>query len=119
MPPSAFGPLGILQWGAPVGSTQVSARLRASLEESEARSSAPIAIVGMSCRMPGSGESLEGFWDLLREGRCGVAKHPADRWKPDRTSPQWAGLLERIDDPGLLELLRAVLLPDVQVSVLQ
>ncbi|MGW5379180.1 type I polyketide synthase [Nocardia sp. NPDC003999] len=37
-----------------------------------------IAIVGMSCRMPGASD-LEKFWRLLREGRDAVGQAPADR----------------------------------------
>ncbi|BDT91970.1 polyketide synthase [Nocardia sputorum] len=37
-----------------------------------------IAIVGMSCRMPGASD-LEKFWRLLREGRDAVGPAPADR----------------------------------------
>ncbi|MGW4327977.1 type I polyketide synthase [Nocardia sp. NPDC004573] len=37
-----------------------------------------IAIVGMSCRMPGASD-LEKFWRLLREGRDAVGLAPADR----------------------------------------
>ncbi|NUS93011.1 MAG: polyketide synthase, partial [Nocardia sp.] len=37
-----------------------------------------IAIVGMSCRMPGAAD-LDAFWRLLREGRDAVGAAPADR----------------------------------------
>ncbi|MFG3621343.1 acyltransferase domain-containing protein, partial [Nocardia sp. NPDC047654] len=37
-----------------------------------------IAIVGMSCRMPGASD-LEKFWRLLREGRDAIGSAPADR----------------------------------------
>ncbi|MFQ6399110.1 SDR family NAD(P)-dependent oxidoreductase [Nocardia sp. KC 131] len=37
-----------------------------------------IAIVGMSCRMPGASD-LEGFWGLLRAGRDAIGSAPADR----------------------------------------
>ncbi len=37
-----------------------------------------IAIVGMSCRMPGAAD-LEQFWRLLREGRDAIGSAPADR----------------------------------------
>ncbi|MEH0574691.1 SDR family NAD(P)-dependent oxidoreductase [Streptomyces sp. B21-108] len=39
----------------------------------------PIAIVGMSCRLPGGVTSPEEFWRLLSEGRDGVSAFPADR----------------------------------------
>lgn len=51
----------------------------------------PIAIIGASCRFPGA-DGLEGFWQLLREGRNAVGEVPKDRWNPeevdaDRNSP--------------------------------
>jgi acyl transferase domain-containing protein len=40
----------------------------------------PIAIVSMGCRLPGGIQSPSGFWELLVEGRDGIADVPADRW---------------------------------------
>jgi 3-oxoacyl-(acyl-carrier-protein) synthase/acyl carrier protein len=39
----------------------------------------PVAIVGASCRFPGS-NGLDEFWQLLREGRNAVTIVPDDRW---------------------------------------
>lgn len=39
----------------------------------------PIAIVGMSCRYPGS-NNLEEFWDLLFNGQDGTCTPPPFRW---------------------------------------
>ncbi len=39
----------------------------------------PIAIVGMSCRYPGS-NNLEEFWDLLVQGQDGTSSPPPFRW---------------------------------------
>ncbi|MEU5718128.1 SDR family NAD(P)-dependent oxidoreductase [Streptomyces sp. NPDC020403] len=41
-----------------------------------------IAIVGMSARFP-QAETLDAFWDILREGRNTVTEIPADRWPLD------------------------------------
>ncbi|MGW1216673.1 type I polyketide synthase [Streptomyces sp. NPDC002499] len=52
----------------------------------------PVAVVGMSCRLPGAG-SPQAFWELLRNGRSGITDVPADRWDarrlldPDPTAP--------------------------------
>ncbi|MFD7137829.1 type I polyketide synthase, partial [Streptomyces sp. NPDC059894] len=45
----------------------------------------PIAIVGMSCRLPGGVRGPAEFWDLVREGRDGMGPFPTDRgWDLDR-----------------------------------
>ncbi len=43
----------------------------------------PIAVVGMACRVPGAGSSVEEFWELLRDGRDAIRDIPADRWNSD------------------------------------
>ncbi|HWN35115.1 MAG TPA: SDR family NAD(P)-dependent oxidoreductase, partial [Pseudonocardia sp.] len=44
-----------------------------------ATSEEPIAIVGMSCRLPGGSVTLENFWDLLATGTDAVSGFPVDR----------------------------------------
>ncbi|MFE3022063.1 type I polyketide synthase, partial [Streptomyces sp. NPDC059256] len=39
----------------------------------------PIAIVGLSCRLP-QAPNPDAFWRLLRDGRSGVVETPDDRW---------------------------------------
>ena len=39
----------------------------------------PIAVVGLSLRFPEDADSVEGFWNMLLEGRCVSQKFPADR----------------------------------------
>ncbi|MFD7432916.1 type I polyketide synthase, partial [Streptomyces sp. NPDC059818] len=52
---------------------------RQRLEELEAASEEPIAIVGMSCRFPGGVHSPEALWELLEAKRESVAGLPQDR----------------------------------------
>ena len=39
----------------------------------------PIAVIGMSCRLPGA-PNLDAYWKLIHEGRTAVQEVPADRW---------------------------------------
>ncbi|MEF9387809.1 beta-ketoacyl synthase N-terminal-like domain-containing protein [Ralstonia solanacearum species complex bacterium KE056] len=41
-----------------------------------------IAIIGMSCRLPGAA-SLDAFWHLLEQGRHGIGPIPKARWDAD------------------------------------
>lgn len=56
----------------------------------------PIAIVGMSCRMPGEVSTLEDFWRLMSRARSGWSEIPRSRfhkegyWHPN---PEKAGCL--------------------------
>ncbi len=69
---------------------QLSAEQRARLAERVAAVRAPaapetfpphaIAIVGMSCRLPGSVNSPAALWELLQRGEDAVTPVPPDRW---------------------------------------
>ncbi|KAJ5737446.1 Acyl transferase/acyl hydrolase/lysophospholipase [Penicillium malachiteum] len=41
----------------------------------------PIAVIGMGCRFSGEASSLEGFWNMIREGRTGHCKVPPNRYE--------------------------------------
>ncbi|WPB81668.1 type I polyketide synthase [Archangium violaceum] len=43
----------------------------------------PIAVVGMSCRLPGGGERPETFWEFLKEGKDATREVPPERWNID------------------------------------
>ncbi|WP_066370166.1 type I polyketide synthase [Herbidospora mongoliensis] len=55
---------------------------RRLLAAAEDRAHEPVAIIGMACRYPG-GETVEGYWDMLSQGRDGVSEVPASRWNID------------------------------------
>jgi acyl transferase domain-containing protein len=56
---------------------------RRRLAEIEDGHHEPIAVVGMACRYPGGGDTIEGFWEMLREGRSAVVEVPSARWNID------------------------------------
>ena len=68
-----------------------------------------IAIVGIGCRFPGSANSPEEFWTLLRDGVDAITDIPANRasllraYDPDPTKPgrsylRRGGFMDRIDE---------------------
>ncbi|KAF5702983.1 polyketide synthase [Fusarium globosum] len=44
---------------------------------------APIAIIGVGCRLPGGANNLDKLWKLLSESRDGRTEIPSDRWNAD------------------------------------
>jgi acyl transferase domain-containing protein len=48
-----------------------------------ATNTVPIAIIGMSCRLPGSANSPEELWSMLYEGRSGYGPVPPSRWNAE------------------------------------
>jgi acyl transferase domain-containing protein/NAD(P)-dependent dehydrogenase (short-subunit alcohol dehydrogenase family)/SAM-dependent methyltransferase/acyl carrier protein len=58
-------------------------RMQAKLDAVERARREPIAIVGMSCRLPGGVEDPEGFWELLRGGVDAITEVPRERWDVD------------------------------------
>ncbi|MGE7057544.1 beta-ketoacyl synthase N-terminal-like domain-containing protein, partial [Paenibacillus glucanolyticus] len=55
--------------------------------------SSDIAVVGLSCRLPGA-ESLEEYWRILSEGRSAIRQVPYERW--GYSSGFYAGTLNDI-----------------------
>ena len=52
-----------------------------------------LAVVGLSCRLPGAA-NLEEYWELLRAGRKAIGFAPAERWGAESRFP--AGLLAEV-----------------------
>ena len=80
---------------------------------------APIAIIGVACRLPGGVNSLDSLWPILAEGRDAVSHIPADRWDtarfrhprrnmPGHTVSVSAGVLDDIHgfDPAFFGISR-------------
>ncbi len=81
--------------------------MRARLESVETARREPIAIIGMSCRLPGAANPAE-LWQLLRDGGDAIVETPVDRWdtahlydaSPEtagKVATRWGGFLDRID----------------------
>ncbi|WP_338551795.1 SDR family NAD(P)-dependent oxidoreductase [Paenibacillus sp. KS-LC4] len=68
-----------------------------------ASGAADLAVVGLSCRLPGAA-SLEQYWQLLSEGRSAIREVPQGRW--GYSSGFYAGLLDDITqyDPSFFHL---------------
>ncbi|MFT7837916.1 SDR family NAD(P)-dependent oxidoreductase [Saccharothrix sp. BKS2] len=59
----------------------------------------PIAVVAMSCRLPGGVDSPEALWDLVAGGRDAVAGFPVDRgWDLGDLGPSGGGFLHDAAD---------------------
>lgn len=58
---------------------QVIEKLEARLKANEQARREPIAIIGMSCRIPGA-PSVEALWDMLINKREGITEVPPERW---------------------------------------
>jgi acyl transferase domain-containing protein len=81
--------------------------LQARLDAVERERNQAIAIIGLSCRFPGSNDP-QSFWRLMRDRRDAVKRVPDDRWDveayydPDPSSPgkmhaPYGGFLDRVD----------------------
>ncbi|WHT23150.1 type I polyketide synthase [Crossiella sp. CA-258035] len=68
---------------------------RERLRAAEQRDDEPIAVIGMSCRLPGGVDSPAALWDLVDGGVDAISEFPRDRhwpieelYDPDPNSPQ-------------------------------
>ncbi|MCP3678477.1 MAG: hypothetical protein GY721_13100, partial [Deltaproteobacteria bacterium] len=93
-----------------VGLRPMRSRFMVQSEKSVDRSYAgsyPIAVIGMSGRMPGS-SNLEEFWRNLEGGKDLISEIPADRWdwrkyygdpqkEVNKTNIKWGGFIKDVD----------------------
>ncbi|WP_017609638.1 type I polyketide synthase [Nocardiopsis xinjiangensis] len=64
----------------------------------QAGADAPVAVVGISCRLPGV-STPDAFWRLLCEGRESIAPPPERLGEPSpERGPRWGGYLDRVED---------------------
>ncbi|MDH2430801.1 type I polyketide synthase [Sphaerisporangium sp. TRM90804] len=56
----------------------------------------PIAVVGLSCRLPKAPDAAH-FWRLLRDGVNAVAEAPEDRWPGGSLPHRFGGFLDAVD----------------------
>ncbi|MCB9793476.1 MAG: SDR family NAD(P)-dependent oxidoreductase [Alphaproteobacteria bacterium] len=81
--------------------------LRERVQELEAEARAPIAVIGLSCRLPGA-PSVDALWRMLTEGGEGVGPVPPERWdaealyhpdpnRPGRLTSRRGGFLTGLD----------------------
>lgn len=88
-------------------------QLRTSLDDLKRAQREPVAIIGMSCRLPGRVGSPDAFWRMLHDGVDAIGPVPTDRWDhaayydpdpdaPGKMSTRFGGFIEKIDefDPG-------------------
>ena len=71
-------------------------RMQAKLDLAEGRMSAPVAIVGMACRLP-LGDTPDALWAGLAEGRDGIRPVPPERWAAGEGAVGHGGFLADID----------------------
>jgi acyl transferase domain-containing protein/surfactin synthase thioesterase subunit/NAD(P)-dependent dehydrogenase (short-subunit alcohol dehydrogenase family)/SAM-dependent methyltransferase/acyl carrier protein len=96
----------IISFGDLAGETEVKDRKVAS-RRAVVRNEA-VAVVGLSCRLPGGVNDAQAFWNLLRQGGDAISEVPAPRWDlkayydPDPDAPgkmytRYAGFLDQVD----------------------
>lgn len=57
---------------------------RSELNTIKKAQQSPIAVIGMSCRMPGGANSIELFWQKLMDAQPLISEVPAFRWDKDK-----------------------------------
>lgn len=92
----------------PPTNTNLSHAIGSGSQTASLPESAPIAVIGMDCRLPGGADSPEAYWQLLRHGVDAITEVPADRWDlealfdptpdtPGKMYTRWGGFLDHID----------------------
>jgi acyl transferase domain-containing protein/SAM-dependent methyltransferase/acyl carrier protein len=86
----------------------LAAELERRLAAREAAAPAPIAVIGIGCRMPGGITNPDEFWNLLVNKADAIEEIPASRWDantfydaqpgtPGKMNTKWGGFVGEID----------------------
>ena len=82
-------------------------QLRTRLSDVERLRTAPIAVIGLGCRLPGA-DHPDRFWELLEAGTDLITDTPGDRWDADAifdptnagagtVTTRWGGFIDDVD----------------------
>ena len=95
------------------------ADLEARLAAATTARSAPVAVIGLGCRFPGSATDGDAYWRLLADGQDAITEVPSTRWdiaryydpdpdRPGKTNSRWGGFVSDVDmfDAGLFGISR-------------
>ena len=86
----------------------LAAELERRLAARETNTVEPIAVIGLSCRIPGPVDTPDAFWGLLANGTDAIEEIPSVRWDadafydprpgtPGKTNSKWGGFVDNID----------------------
>lgn len=78
----------------------------------------PIAIIGMGCRLPGSADSPNGFWNMLSEGRSGYSEDHTTRFNVDafhHPSNEFSGTVSGLNNRIYINTDTFSLLPSLSI----
>ncbi|WP_344338881.1 type I polyketide synthase, partial [Streptomyces rhizosphaericus] len=79
--------------------------MKSSDGTSPSTTDAPIAVVGLSCRLPGAPDPAT-FRQLLRDGADAITEAPEGRWDADTGAPRRAGVTDTPRRGGFLDRAR-------------
>lgn len=69
----------------------------------------PIAVIGMSCRLPGDSDSPQKLWDMLSRGASGWSQGAGDRFRSDAFHHPAAGEIS-----GTVRTLSSLIPPNMK-----
>ena len=69
------------------------------LATKEKKQNDKIAIIGLSCRLPGEINSPKQYWDVLKNGKDVIKEIPESRWKKEgkHKNAAWGGFVDKVE----------------------